>query len=298
MLDSLRPRFFPLPVARPTEGRDTAAAVCRRALGIILAMVLLAARSASAGPLSLISASEEITAVSSKVHNGYVRARLPDGSFRPETYALAVGGFVGVRTDETIDDLSFDSISHTLASSLAEQKYVPTRDLEKVQLLIVVYWGTTYGTNSAVMPGGLKDAIDLKNALLLGFDSEKVFGEGFGDSTNIRSEIMRQTHAEAMSAIEMDRYYVILIAIDFQAAMKQKKVRLLWETRVSLSERHHDFTKELPFMARYASRYLGQDSHGLVMEPVPEGHVDMGDVKSLGEVPEKSGRATDAPEKP
>ena len=263
-----------------------------------IAAIAFAPSLASAGPLSLVSSSEEITAVSSKVHNGYVRAKLPDGSFRPETYALAVGGFVGVRSDETIDDLSFDSISHTLATSLADQKYIPTHDIDKVQLLIVVYWGTTYGTGKIPMLGGLKDAVDLKNALLLGFDSESVFGDGFGDPSNIRSEIMRQTHTEAMSAIEMDRYYVILIAIDFQAALKQKKVKLLWETRISLSERHHDFTKELPVMAHYASQYFGQESHGLVMKPVPEGRVDVGDVKSLGEVGDRSGRQTGAHEKP
>ncbi|HEY4988822.1 MAG TPA: hypothetical protein VII09_03395 [Opitutaceae bacterium] len=248
--------------------------------------------------MSLVSSSEEITAVSSKVHNGYVRARRPDGSFRPETYALAVGGFVGVRADETIDDLSFDSISHTLALSLADQKYIPTRDIDKVQLLIVVYWGTTYGTGKIPMLGGLKDAVDLKNALLLGFDSESVFGDGFGDPSNIRTEIMRQTHTAAMSAIEMDRYYVILIAIDFQAALKRKKVKLLWETRISLSERHHDFTKELPLMAQYGSQYFGQESRGLVMKPVPQGRVDVGDVKSLGEARAESDRETGAHEKP
>jgi hypothetical protein len=284
---------------RPLEGRArTPRGPSRFAFGTCVVAVVFASPLARAYPMSLISSSEEITAVSSKVHNGYTRAKLPDGSFRPETYALAIGGFVGVRADETIDNLSFDSISHTLASSLADQKYIPTHDLDRVQLLVVVYWGTTYGTNSGPMLGGLKDAIDLKNALKLGFDSEKVFGDGFGDPSNIRSEIMRQTHTEAMSAIEMDRYYVILIALDFQAALRQKKVRLLWETRISLSERHHDFTKELPLMAQYASQYFGQESHGLIMKPVPEGRVDVGDVKSLGALPDKANRGSGAPDRP
>jgi hypothetical protein len=37
-------------------------------------------------------------------------------------------------------------------------------------------------------------------------------------------------------------------------------------------------------MAQYASRYFGQDTHGLLRAQVLEGHVDVGEVKSLGEV--------------
>lgn len=69
--------------------------------------------------------------------------------------------------------------------------------------------------------------------------------------------------------------------------MEAKKIKLLWETRFSLSERLHDFEKEVPSMARYASTFFGQDSHGLLRSPVPEGHVEIGDVKSLGPVPDK-----------
>jgi hypothetical protein len=50
---------------------------------------------------------------------------------------------------------------------------------------------------------------------------------------------------------------------------------------------HHDFGRDLPSMAQYASRYFGQDSHGLVHDTIPLGEVDIGEVKSLGEVPPK-----------
>jgi hypothetical protein len=77
------------------------------------------------------------------------------------------------------------------------------------------------------------------------------------------------------------------------------KPKLLWGTRISLSERHHDFSKELPIMTQYAARYFGQDSHGLILKPVAEGHVDIGEVKSLGEVPDKSsGGIAPQPQKP
>jgi hypothetical protein len=34
--------------------------------------------------------------------------------------------------------------------------------------------------------------------------------------------------------------------------------------------------------AKVAARYFGQDSHGLIHKPVPEGHVTVGEVKVLG----------------
>jgi hypothetical protein len=77
------------------------------------------------------------------------------------------------------------------------------------------------------------------------------------------------------------------MAYDFQLLWKAKKHKLLWETRFSIRQRHHDFDKDLPTMAQYASQYFGQDSGGLVHKEIPLGHVDIGDVKSLGEVPSK-----------
>jgi hypothetical protein len=46
-------------------------------------------------------------------------------------------------------------------------------------------------------------------------------------------------------------------------------------------------------MAQYASKYFGQDSHGLVRRDVPLGRVDIGRMESLGEVPGRE----DAPAK-
>jgi hypothetical protein len=99
--------------------------------------------------------------------------------------------------------------------------------------------------------------------------------------------MLKEVHYDVMSAIRADRYYVILRAYDFQDLWKQKGTRLLWETRFSLSERRHDFGEELPRMAEYASQYFGQDSHGLVLKPISEGHVEVGQPQSLGPVPGK-----------
>jgi hypothetical protein len=92
-----------------------------------------------------------------------------------------------------------------------------------------------------------------------------------------------------LSEIEENRYYVVLLAYDFQVFRKEDKHKLLWEARFSVNEAHNDFAMALPVMVQYASKYLGQDSHGLLRTKVPEGKVLIGEPRSLGEVvvPEK-----------
>jgi hypothetical protein len=117
---------------------------------------------------------------------------------------------------------------------------------------------------------------------MLGYDSwlEKTQGDHRGTA-------MEQNRQDLFDEIEESRYFVVLMAYDFHLLWKEKKHRLLWETRFSIRQNHHEFDKELPSIAQFASKYFGQDSHGLLHEAVPLGRVDIGDVKSLGEVPPK-----------
>lgn len=283
-------------------------------VSFLLACVAVAAGATSDDdlfrPFSLVSGSEQLTAVSARVFSNYVRLRNPDGSYRAETYAFGNGGMVssaqagvdsagiiangaprggGVVSDPTIDDVSFGTLSRTIAHSLGEQNYIPTRDPNGTNLLIMVYWGRSSGSYLST-DGASNDSIDAWNAQLMGFDSDRFIRERTDVSTaffgrSLRSMIVDQVHSAEISALQMDRYYVVMRAFDFQAAWRQRKIKLLWETRFSLSERQHDFEKELPTMAHTASKYFGQDTDGLVRARIPEGQVDIGNVKSLGNVP-------------
>jgi len=130
-----------------------------------------------------------------------------------------------------------------------------------------------------------RDRTDFVNALMLGYDSPGIIGTEYGNY--VRGTPLSVERDDLYREIEENRYFVVLMAYDFQLMWKQKKHKLLWQTRFSISERRNAFDKALPIMAQYASRYFGQDSHGLLREMVPEGHVDIGDVKSIGTVPEK-----------
>jgi len=276
---------------------------------------------------------EGVTAVASKVSSDYVRAKLPDGSFKLETYVFGKGGHWGGEiSDATIDNLKFMDVARVIATPLAAQNYFPEGDPAKTKLLIMVYWGTTavpgpsnnsmaYGQfsdgqaaliNAPIAPTAsaahinlqmaensgaesemngamaiidlenkLRDRLDYKNALMLGYDSEGLIGTDYG--SNLRGAFAVKRN-DLISEIEENRYFVVLMAYDFQLMWTQKKHKLIWETRFSISERRNQFDKALPMMAQYASKYFGQDSHGLLRTRVPEGQVNVGEVKSLGEV--------------
>jgi hypothetical protein len=266
-----------------------------------LAVVLLFGLRALAEP----TPSGEITAISSRVYSGYSRTMLPDGAIRPEHYGLAVGGDVSWLTsgleestpppvnDSTIDKVNFAAISRMIQGPLESQKYIPTSEPRDADLLIVVFWGRSVGSGAFSQSGsGLslgidQDLVDLQNARLMGFDSTHLFDQGFSDPSNMMANIRRQVHSRDLAAVKEDRYFVILRAFDFQAAWKQKQIRLLWETRFSVSQRGHDFRKDLPGMAMTASQFFGHDTHGLVEKPIPEGRVEIGVPQSLSPTPEK-----------
>lgn len=87
---------------------------------------------------------DAVVAVSSRVAPGYVRTRLSDGSFAPESYAFGEGGVLGGNArDAGLDRMSFMEIAQTVAPALARQKFNPTQDPRTTRLLIMVYWGAT-----------------------------------------------------------------------------------------------------------------------------------------------------------
>ena len=116
-----------------------------------------------------------------------------------------------------------------------------------------------------------RDAADYQNAAILGYD------------TVLPQIGMQQTHTalsdfrdDLIDELEYSRYFVVLMAYDFQATWKQKKHKLLWETRFSIAQHNNDFRKQLGGMAFYASKYFGTDSHGLIRRALPEGNVELG----------------------
>jgi hypothetical protein len=277
--------------------------------------------------LAFVSArAEEFEAVASRVSPGYTRHKLPDGSFQPEAYAFGKGGYYsGPIDDLTIGQMSFMDVARVVAVPLAGQGFVPARDPATTKLLVMLYWGTTYAPEHASESPAyihLVDAIgaafisrqqhdpiqvtlqlednqvdaireveredhrrdlaDARNAMMLGYDSwwNTAFKAQSGTPLELRKRDM-------LNELEEDRYFVVLLAYDFQLMRQKKQRALLWETRFSIRQHVNQFNKALPAMALEASKYFGRDSKGLIHDTLPEAQVDIGEVRNLGEVQPK-----------
>jgi hypothetical protein len=92
----------------------------------------------------------ELTTVSSTVHNGYQREKLPDGSFKPITYVFGEGECVpGSVADRSLDRVKFGPLARSLSAPLAKLGYQPARDSHKIDQLLAVSWGRTIGWDSS-----------------------------------------------------------------------------------------------------------------------------------------------------
>jgi hypothetical protein len=120
-----------------------------------------------------------------------------------------------------------------------------------------------------------RNLIDEQNAMMLGYDS------WWAETAQFRNSPQDYRRADMLAELESRRYFVVLMAYDFQKLWKEKKPKLLWETRFSVREDGDDFTKHLAAMAGSAAAYFGQDSGKLLHKPLPEGRVDVGEIKNL-----------------
>ena len=102
----------------------------------------------------------EVVAVSSVVFNGYARQRLPDGSFKPEAYVFGEGGRMSRPVaDPAMEQLKFADVARVVAGPLAKQNYHPALKTSEVQLLIVVFWGSTQGSRDTRNQNGSMDRL-------------------------------------------------------------------------------------------------------------------------------------------
>jgi hypothetical protein len=286
-----------------------------------------------------LASAEDTIAIASKVSADYVRTRLPDGSFAPETYSFGKGGVLGGETrDPSIEKLDFLDIARTIAVPLRKDNYVPTKDAKDTKLLIMVYVGrsgvsgdasdstgytnlnSAQGNLDAVnaakggdsggsagsvlinpeiadksaagdevttamgmvkMENNIRQKRDMQNVSLLGYDS------WWADTQREEGTPFEGGRQDLVREVEESRYFVVLMAYDFQVMWKEKKPKLLWETRYSIRQRDNDFEKQLALMSQAAGKYFGRASDGLKHDDLPEGRVEIGEVKPLVTEPPK-----------
>ena len=163
----------------------------------------------------------------------------------------------------SITDLELTAVGIEQAEALAEE-------LEEEEFALVCSSPRRRALATAALEDRRRNELDAQNAALLGYDSE------LAGSQNLQGTAFERSREDLISELEENRYFIVLMAYDFQVAWKDKKHKLLWVTRMSVRQRGNDFGKALPAMTRYASRYFGRNTNGLIRKPLPEGHVEIG----------------------
>jgi len=132
---------------------------------------------------------------------------------------------------------------------------------------------------TAMMAGNaFTEKIDNRNARILGY-TEVLDRAKFAAHMSFAQDIMAE--------VANNRYYVVLQAYDFKAAVQEKKLKPLWTARISMDESGNDFAQSLARMLQCATPYLGQDSNGLRRHVTRETRVDLGPLEVIETVPGK-----------
>lgn len=126
------------------------------------------------------------------------------------------------------------------------------------------------------MENQLRDRQNERTARLLGYQEELASTDGLKQVAGLGPY-----RGDLLSEIEDDRYFVVLVACDFQTALKQKQIKPLWWTRYNLRVRGNRFNEALEQMTRFASRYFGQNSKGLIRNRIPIGKVEIGEPTTI-----------------
>lgn len=259
-------------------------------------------------------------AISATSAPGYIRPTDPQGQPEPETYIFAEGVHMGGGTaDGSQSRMTFEDVTKMLAVNLAKQSYYPTRDVPSANILIRVFWGSTlifddpqkefevealnaalssfsstYAETQNADVGDLNASLDRmstslnskeammdRNAALLGYrrslDKE-------------RRKAMPSTQELTMSVeLAEERYFVVLMAYDYQFMRKEKKPKLLWVTRLSMRSPGNNFTEAFPALAFAGADIYGKSLDGLQRVRVNDREVEvkMGELEVLGTVGDK-----------
>jgi hypothetical protein len=222
----------------------------------------------------------------------YAKARAKGDQLREESYVFGQGTFfAGAGPDATMAELPFAVIAKQLALGLAEQGYLPTRDQESADVLIVAHWGVTrpverdsfdsqetlrqvdeYVSNPSGDPllqdyGQLEQlsarhdaantsarGLTMQNARLLGYT------RAFRIDERERQKAGRlDEESQLQRDLGEERFFIIVMAWDNTVLREEKKRTLLWITHCNTIARGKTFREALPALCGVGGKYFGRN---------------------------------------
>lgn len=223
--------------------------------------------------------------IDSEASTTYNEVKENDGGAKYETYVFIKGNFyVGDFDDKSLITASFEEVAATLAENMKQRNFYPSSSPSEGDLLIVVHYGTT-----SVEPD-LEELfmLDSTDPYAQGESDDTGYSEVYSDdfvdladlndldanntaqhrqtmrnnSLGITKALNRRnitTTEEFDLRVEMqdERYFIILMAYDYEKLRSENERELLWTTRFSVPSIGTNFEDAYPALARAASSYYG-----------------------------------------
>ncbi|MEM9160565.1 MAG: hypothetical protein AAGB46_16075, partial [Verrucomicrobiota bacterium] len=233
-----------------------------------------------------------------------------------ETYHFMEGKrFGGSVKDGSLDDMDFQGVVSPLAGFMKARNYFQASSQTEGDLLIIVHYGVTstevdmeeffligdfaddaYGdvTLSENEDGqtevnqvydlGMEDIKDMNrraDAIGTGAVAKLL---GFQKALNKRN-LLESEEFDLRAELEDERYFIILMAYDWQKILKGNEKQLMWTTRFSLNSIGTNFDAARFTLSRAAMGYFGTDLENLTKENTfhGEGKIEHGELEIVGE---------------
>ena len=250
----------------------------------------------------------------------YLEARAQDGAAGILTYQFIEGRrFTGRAVNKGLANMTFQELALSLAENLFKQNFYPNPEPGKGDLLIVVHYGATDfeedmmellgSANEADLmglnPGGvevgsassadvkamldvldniaatasLSEAINSGNSLSR---SQKAHVLGIDEERDLPDFMSGDYEYEQM--LRESRYFVVLMAFDYQLYMQEGESKLLWSTRYNVRAAGQSFQAAIEGMNEIGADYFGKNLDKLARKSLEDrSTVKLGDIEVVEE---------------
>ena len=250
----------------------------------------------------------------------YLKERARDPSNRIQTYQFMEGRrYMGKSSDKGLQEMTFMDLVTDLAQHLAKQDFYPHSVMGEGDLLLVVNYGVTdfeedmmeilgitseesvlgqdvsqvdVASASAADVTALLDVIDTiagVSSLNDGLNSgnsmtgeEKRIMLGIDDIPDRPDHL--STNYEYEEMLKEARYFVVLLAYDYQLLTKTGEKKLLWTTRYNIRSAGQSYQAAVKDMNLVAGDYFGKNFKKLTRKRLDDdSRVEIGEIEVIEE---------------
>ena len=244
--------------------------------------------------------------VDSEASVTYNKHKESDDGAKYETYVFIKGNFYGGDiSDNSLRKVTFEEVVKTVGESMKQRNYYPSASPDGGDLLVVLHYGSTsvpqdltdlfltdpddpYGDQGIDGDSIINDTNynDLSNLSELAHENQAGMTNkklGIGRALD-RKNINTTEEFDLRFELEDERYFIILMAYDYEKLRTTKEKILLWTTRFSVPSVGTNFEDAYPALARAASAHYGSslDKYAKTNTHFGTGSVDIGTLETVG----------------